>query len=97
MELIWEGVGEFDESRYGGSITTLDFNHDGIDDLVVGSYEWSSNLNQSGPDQGKIYVYYGGTQFDTIPDLTADGSCYDYTTRLGEHIINIGDVNGDGC
>ena len=96
MELIWEQQGEHDEAEYGYSIAAIDFNGDNIDDLVVGSYRWNYNSIPGGFVQGKIYFYYGGKSFDNIPELTMDGSQYSYSTGLGEKIVNLGDVNGDG-
>ncbi|MCK4653135.1 MAG: FG-GAP repeat protein [Candidatus Cloacimonetes bacterium] len=96
MELIWEQQGEHIEAEYGYSIASIDFNGDNIDDLVVGSYKWSAEGTPSGPNHGKIYFYYGGDDFDNIPELTMDGGQYSYSTGLGKKIVNLGDVNGDG-
>ena len=96
MELIWEQQGEFNQSEYGYSIASIDFNGDSIDDLVVGSYRWNYDSIPGGTPQGKIYFYYGGNDFDTIPNLTMDGSQFSYYTCLGKNIVNLGDVNGDG-
>jgi len=96
MELIWEQEGEFIEAEYGYSIAAIDFNGDNIDDLVVGSPEWNISGLPGGTNQGKIYFYFGGTIFDTIPDLTIDGSQYNYWTLTGNNIINCGNINGDG-
>ena len=38
MPLIAQLQGEHNESHYGESLVSLDFDHDGIDDLVVYSY-----------------------------------------------------------
>jgi len=96
MELIWEQQGEFIESEYGYSLASIDYNGDGIDDLVVGSPEWNSNGLPGGTNQGKIYFYFGNTVFDTIPDLTIDGAQHNFLSRLGDHIVNLHDINGDG-
>jgi len=96
MQLIWQQEGEFVNSYYGYSIASIDFNGDSIDDLVVGSYKWNQSGLPGSTQQGKIYFYYGGTVFDTIPDLTIDGSQYNYYSMIGNHIVNCGDVNGDG-
>ncbi len=95
MELIWQQVGEFVNSQYGFSLAAIDFNGDGIDDLVVGSPKWN-NTGASGVNQGKIYFYFGGSDFDNIPDLTIDGSQNNFSSRYGDHIVNLHDVNGDG-
>lgn len=96
MQLIWQQEGEFVNSYYGYSIASIDFNGDSIDDLVVGSYKWNQSGLPGSTQQGKIYFYYGGAVFDTIPDLTIDGSQYNYFSMIGYHLVNCGDVNGDG-
>jgi len=96
MELIWEQEGEFIDAEYGYSLASIDFNGDNIDDLVVGSPRWNSSGIPGGTNQGKIYFYFGGTVFDTIPDLTIDGAQHNFPSRLGGHIVNLHDINGDG-
>ncbi len=61
MELIWESQGEHPDSEYGSSMTSMDFNGDGIDDLVVGSRSYEPGETPS--LLGKIYFYYGGGIF----------------------------------
>jgi hypothetical protein len=95
MELIWQQEGEFIESEYGFSLASLDFNGDGIDDLVVGSPEWNSSGIPGLYNQGKIYFYFGGIVFDSIPDLTIDGSQNQFHSRFGTHLENVHDINGD--
>ena len=96
MELIWEQQGEHDEAEYGYSIAAIDFNGDNIDDLVVGSYDWNTGGVPTNEYPGKIYFYFGGDDFDNIPELTVDGTQYHNQTALGYHLVNLGDVNGDG-
>ncbi len=91
MELIWESQGEHPDSEYGSSMTSMDFNGDGIDDLVVGSRSYEPGETPS--LLGKIYFYYGGGNFSTTPNLTITGSYASYT---GVSLHNFGDVNGDG-
>ena len=96
MELIWEQQGEFNQSEYGYSIASIDFNGDNIDDLVVGSDRWNPQGQPNTTAEGKIYFYWGGTNFDNISDLTMDGSQYGFSTSLGRNLVNLGDINGDG-
>ncbi len=96
MELIWEQQGEHIESEYGYSLAALDFNGDGIDDLVIGSDRWNPQGQPNSTAEGKVYFCWGGTNFDNIPDLTMDGSQYGFSTSLGRHLANLGDINGDG-
>jgi len=57
-----------------------DVNGDGFDDLIVGAAL-----------AGRAYVYYGGPNPDSLPDLTLTGSL-----RFGSSVASAGDVNGDG-
>ncbi len=91
MELIWESQGEHPDSEYGSSMTSMDYNGDGIDDLVVGSLAYEPGGTNA--YLGKVYFFYGGDSFSTTPDLTITGSS---SHRLGMSLQNLGDVNGDG-
>jgi len=66
-----------------------DFNGDNIDDFAV------SASSEHGVDYytGKIYIFYGSTEPDTIADLIILG--YRYCDYLGE-MMAAGDFNGDG-
>ena len=72
MQIIQTLVGETPNSYFGFALTSLDFNGDGIDDLVV------SNGGH------KIYVYYGGTQFGFTPDLVRQHVNYDILVSAGD-------------
>ncbi|MCK4694427.1 MAG: FG-GAP repeat protein, partial [Candidatus Cloacimonetes bacterium] len=92
MDLIWDAEGEQQGSWFGSRMTAIDFNGDGIDDLVVNSPYWSP-YGEDGLQTGKLYFYFGGTDFDSIPDLTLEP---DTLTLLLGNLVNLGDVNGDG-
>ena len=72
-----------------------DLNGDGYCDLVIsdylyGWYEW-----------GRVYVYFGGPDFNITPDLIMDGLDYGSQTEViglnfGSNIDISGDFNGDG-
>lgn len=69
--------------RLGFSVSGAgDFNSDGFDDIIVGSY---------GPD---AYLYYGGVNMDNVPDVIFHKSNGD--TRFGYNVSNAGDMNNDG-
>jgi hypothetical protein len=65
-----------------------DFNSDGYDDLLVG---W--RITEEAP--GRLAIFYGGEEFDTIPDWTAPIKTDGFHVN-GSHYATGGDVNGDG-
>jgi FG-GAP repeat/FG-GAP-like repeat len=73
---------------FGGAVAVLDFNKDGIPDIVVGSPE-SDAVNFNG---GRLSLFYGPNY--TTPVMVADGLAGE---RLGASVASAGDVNGDGA
>ncbi len=81
-------------THFGLAVTTGDFNGDGIQDLAVGDenfYDGSWPANST----GRVYVYFGGAAFDTLPDLILD-TPPPQSWWFGRSVANVGDVNGDG-
>jgi len=93
FDLITSMTGEHNQSRMGNSLSSLDFNGDGYDDLVVCSDCWGFNIPPGQHEYGKIYFYWGGPNFDNIPDFILTGT---YMFQYSGMVFNIGDVNGDG-
>jgi len=97
MNIIAQFLGEHHSSRFGMSLASLDLNHDGYIDLIVGSPSYGYVYNTS-PSRGKVYIYFGGPTFNSITQaaVTLEGT-YNGTTgiRLND-VINVGDVSGDG-
>ncbi|MBI5472139.1 MAG: FG-GAP repeat protein [Ignavibacteriae bacterium] len=76
--------GEVVGSCFGGAVCNSgDFNGDGFDDVIVGSY----NLR-------KVYVFYGGTAMDNVVDLTFTGPAG--LSGGFRPLTTTGDLNGDG-
>jgi len=67
-----------------------DINNDGFDDVIVGALGYSSG----GYDAGRVYVYFGDVNMDTIPDMIMTGEhagdCF------GSTVANAGDLNNEG-
>jgi len=81
------------------SVTPVgDFNADGYDDLLVGvSRGWPDELEAA-------YLFYGGQEIDSIPDLTFLGDPQNdwcggpdhFPTFFGAYACGLGDFNADG-
>jgi hypothetical protein len=81
-------------SCFGCAVATGDVNGDGYDDLIVGAYgAWPM---PGGYDMGRVYIYYGGPNFDTIPDIILNGGHENDRESFGVSASGTGDVNDDG-
>jgi len=96
MPIIAAFQGEHHNSCYGYSMVSLDYNHDGIDDLAVCSYSYGYVYGEL-PARGKVYIYFGGAGFssNTQPSVTMEGSVSGNTGRRIWQIFKIGDISGD--
>jgi hypothetical protein len=96
MPLIAEFQGEHNGASFGYSLVTLDFNHDGYNDLIVlaAGHGW---VYPSTPSHGKVYIYYGGPNFSstTQPAMSLEGDYPNGMQRKIVWILNAGDINGD--
>lgn len=97
MPLLSQLQGEHNMSSFGFTIISLDFNHDGFDDLVVYSASYGYQYQQS-PSRGKVYIYFGGPGFSSAsePDISLEGDYPEGEQRRIGSIINPGDINGGG-
>ncbi len=93
LDIMTTMQGEHHNSRFGKTMATLDFNHDGHDDLIVCSPEWKDVYPAPfSSAKGRVDIYFGGTNFDNVADISLLGQyAYQY-----HNVVNIGDVNGDG-
>jgi hypothetical protein len=73
-------------ARLGRSLAGGDLNGDGVDDLAVGA---------PGIGAGSVYLYFGGSPFDPVSDLTLAGS--GNAERFGIAVACSGDLDGDGA
>ena len=84
-------AGEATGDRFGYALAGPgDLNGDGFADFVVGAY----GNDAAGPDAGRVYVYFGGPQFDSVADLVINGS--EAGARFGFAVAGAGDPNADG-
>lgn len=69
---------------FGRNIATGEFNGDAYSDLVIAMY-WNR-------DTCLAKFYWGGPDFDTVPDLVIKNA----GPAFGEQLVPLGDFNGDG-
>lgn len=105
MEVILDLEGNQWYDHFGIKLAALDFNGDGHDDLAVLQSWWvpdslDAQLGSEyvGRNWGRILFYYGGPDFDQIPDFTIEGERPYHFRYAGavERFASLGDMNGDG-
>ena len=81
--------GENDGDGFGEKVACGgDINGDGDPDFIVSAPDYP---NRKG--KGRVYIYFGGSILDTIPDAIFTGELNH--SNLGRASIAVGDVNGD--
>jgi len=76
------------ESYFGSRVAAAgDLNGDGLDDWMISVYGYDSM-------KGMVNIYFGGSNFDTDPDIQITGPTAD--AGFGCSIAPLGDVNMDG-
>ncbi len=73
---------------WGGNI-----NGDGYDDFIVGAYR---AYTRPGFAPGRVFIYFGGPNLDTLPDVILNGGHNGIEESFGWHVSGGGDVNDDG-
>lgn len=86
--------GEYNDSKIGSDLAAPDFNGDGIQDLVVVQPGWAGPDPQSNPPYGRILFYWGGVDFDIVPDFILEGE--PDNRIIASNMICPGDMNNDG-
>jgi len=91
LEIIFQrGTPDTSLYQWGAAIAGVgDVNGDGYDDVAVGAFK---DLGPPNMDTAKVYLFYGSSSMDTVPDLLIS----DWCSGTGGLSICGGDVNGDG-
>ncbi len=87
-KLIAKLNGEHAFDKFGFSITGADVNGDGVSDVIVSAPHTFHEEFQA----GAVYVYFGGTSFDSKPDVLIKGDKVKAGVGMA---VAAGDVNGD--
>lgn len=84
-------TGDMPGDFFGYACTGGDINGDGFDDVIVGVPGGVTGISI-----GRVKIYFGGTEMDSIADVTLyKPDNFEYTL-FGLNVSNAGDVNGDG-
>ncbi len=89
-DMIFHYPGSDSLNYLGGGYGIGDVNNDGYDDFILSAAFGGLNLTK-----GKVFLFYGGQNIDTIPvaEFYQTGPLYD---EFGDPIVGLGDINCDG-
>jgi hypothetical protein len=94
VRLIGEPLGPWGFSNFGCLVACAgDVNNDGYDDVLV-SATFGFNYD-IGWTTGKVFLYFGGAQMDSVEDVVFQGTYLDHYW-YGSAISSAGDLNQDG-
>jgi hypothetical protein len=80
-------TGENERDDFGVSGCIFDIDNDGFDDVIIGARRYNNA-------RGRVYLYWGGQDMDTIADHTFDGEGGCFGCGLDAGYVN-GDKYGD--
>ncbi len=87
----WEYEGSSQNGNFGRSIAgNGDLNGDNFDDIAI--YEWTGYPIQA---ETHYYIFFGNTEFDTIPDIVIYGEDYYPEIDIANSSALIRNLNGD--
>jgi len=78
-------------AQFGRSVTSGDFNNDGITDALVGA----DLDNTSGSNNGSAYIFYGGTSMNTTVDVSLTYPGSNASNAQFGYSVTSGDFNND--
>ncbi|MCK9426336.1 MAG: FG-GAP and VCBS repeat-containing protein, partial [Ignavibacteriaceae bacterium] len=84
-------AGEYSQDNFGHIMAVGDVNYDGFDDLIISAPSFPHGESES--SKGKIYIYAGNKQIDSLPKEVIIGDTSH--VALGYDLV-VGDINGDG-
>jgi FG-GAP repeat len=90
-------TGTENKARFGAAVDSAgDINNGAAEDIAVGAPfdDGDGNTSDSGADRGRVFVFFGGNNLDTTPDLTLNGDQDD--AHFGAALAPALDVNNDG-
>jgi len=79
---------------FGCAIASGDVNGDSYKDLIVGAY--ATAPMPGGYLMGRVYIYFGGSDFDTIPDIILNGGHENDYEGFGSDIGPCANLNNGG-
>ncbi len=91
--LSWDESGESQEDGFGSSLTSGDVNGDGFSDIIVGAPY--ADIDEI-PQVGKVGIYFGSENMDSLPDIILSPLYLDYYAMFGSSVSSGGDINNDG-
>ena len=77
-------------AAFGGFMSCGDINGDDCYDLAINAPNYYSD------DYGKVLLYFGGSEFDSIPDFTISSGYNNFGGLFGVNVSIAGDINNDG-
>src|SRR5688572_2499264 len=90
-------TGAEDDAQFGAAVDSAgDLNDGAAEDIAVGAPfdDADDNSSDSGADRGRVFVFFGGSTIDTLPDLTLSSDEND--ASFGTAVALALDVDGDG-
>ncbi|XP_051878103.1 integrin alpha-4 isoform X2 [Pristis pectinata] len=92
LDIIFKAKGKKLAAYFGSSVCAVDFNSDGLSDLLVGA-----PMHSVVREEGRVYVYLNmglGRMKELEMELVGGNS---YAARFGDAIVDLGDIDDDGC